>query len=79
MQRKLAIGVILALFTAPAAAQDYYSNDNSNSNEYEQPTRPTGGYYNEYSPGYGSGWQGYTNGHSCFTSTVNGYSVTNCN
>ncbi len=70
--------IALTLIATPVMA-DEYDNYNDNSNAYEQDTRPLGGYYNQYSPGYGSGWQQYSNGHSCYTSTVNGYSTTTCN
>jgi hypothetical protein len=79
MQRKLAAQLIIAaLFTTPAAAGQYIEDEPDYSPPVEE-VRPLGGNYYDWGNGSGQGWQNYSGGHSCYTSTVNGYSVTNCN
>lgn len=69
-------GIIGMLITGPAAAQEY----DGYSDEYveQEQVRPLGGNYYDNGGGNGQGWQYYSGGHGCYTSTVNGYSVTSC-
>ena len=71
--------VALALSTPAAAEQMEDYPDYQDPPEQEEPVRPLGGNYYDNGGGSGQGWQNYTGGHSCYTSTVNGYSVTSCN
>lgn len=71
--KKLIIAAMLissSAYAQEAEDEDYY--------DAPQQVRPLGGQYYRWENGDGQGWSNYTGGHGCYTSTVNGYSVTSC-
>lgn len=79
MRKVIAQLILAALLAAPALAGEEDFPDYQDPPEQEEPVRPLGGNYYNWGDGSGQGWQQYSGGHSCYTSTVNGYSVTTCN